>query len=650
MLNSINTPIAKLHAVIANAVLDNVDCTTPEMERAYMVASGKAQVYTQQLVTRLTGNLIARVSMPLIEDETVRVYLQGSKKRYFQSLNDSLLMVGFHSVLLSGFTNSAIVGKAIENWLFNDKIKTEQTLDVLAIAEQFISQLITDNILEKEEDTAQMDEGGYYKAHSLTKDLLELRVNTMIILWEQATPKMKPMRFPLTWQLDGTCELENFTFKEQVKQPFIDALNRMGHTQFKINPVIRAMVKRKLNKGGYTTTEQKREMNALIKLKTNDCYYLPHTPDYRGRVYPRGGLTTPAGCKDMRAAFDFMEYTKVDEYGLFLHVANAHGFDKISITDRLQWVKDNHIALMTTPSKTLYAERSRLAYIEYKETGISNIIARIDGTVSGVQITSGLFLDAKTGAAVNVSASSPDDKPKDLYGMVATKAIKLSNRGISKSLLEKYGRSLTKQPIMILAYGAGENKLIDSIKLFLAENEEKTTAARDLYKVIMQAIAKEFPAITRLNEQLQRELVESPLTKLVYKLSDMTVKIKPLNTDALKMVGNDYSCTLQGKGLPDSAALARGISPNIVHSFDSELLRKAVNIIDTDVSCIHDDIGVQTNQVRKALQAVRTAYVEVIKAEPLKQVYIGMDIEEEYWKDDNGLNLNDVLESTYLFS
>lgn len=649
MLNNINNPITRLFAEIQNAVADNAACETLEQECAFMVAGGKERIYLNTLASTLTGNIINRITANVVPEETIRVYAAGVKKKLEQSLNASLYMVACHSLLLSGYTNRDIIETALINWADEDNIMTSFKIDYSQVANDIVAQMQRDGILETEVEQAQTPDGAFFNAHGLVEGLIELRLATMIKLWDNAKPKMKPMLHKLTWQLNGTCELKNLTFKEEVTQDFIDSLNRMGHTPFKINRAIKAQVKRNLNRGVYPL-EQEQSFDELIRLDPDKVYYLPHTPDYRGRVYARGGLTTPSGVKDMRAAFDFAELTKVDEYGLFLHIANAYGYDKASITDRLQWVKDNHISLMTTPQKNLYAERARLAYIEYKETGYSNVICRIDGTVSGVQMTSGIFLDAKTGAAVNVGKSSPDDKPQDLYGLVAETALKLAKRGTDKALIAKYMRDLTKQPIMILAYGAGEKKLIDSIHDFLAAKGERTTNSKSVYKIIMAAIESAFPAITRLNKQLQREIEYNPLSKLSYQLSDIKVKFKPTNTEHLNLYGTSYTAKLVGKRLPDADALARGIAPNFVHSLDSELLRKAVNIIDTDVSCIHDDIGVQSGQVRKALQAVRTSYVEVIQSEPLKALYTGMKIPEEYFPDDNGLVLNDVLESAYLFS
>lgn len=658
MLNHINRPLTTEFALIQNEVNNTAECSTLEMECAHMVAGGKERVYLQQLATRLTGDLIKRLSNDVVQEAEITVYPEGSTKSRQQSLNGSIYMVACYSVLMSGYTSANILETALINWVDEDSIvQGDYNLHTLIsegvtykeLATKVVNQFILDGILKETTDEGMTEDGAPFRGHPATQEIQDLRISTMLDMWENAKPKMKPMLHPLTWRKDGTCELKNFTMNVQAKQAFIDTYNRMGHTGYKVNANIRAQIKRKLKKGVYDK-DQVQSMKAMLKLDPMKTYYFPHTPDYRGRAYARGGLTTFQGVKDIRAAFDFANYTTVNEEGLFLHIANACGQDKDSITNRIQWVRDSHMQLMDKPFTNLYAERARLAYIEYKETGVSNIICRIDGTCSGVQITSGLFLDANTAKAVNVAASSPDDKPYDCYGMVADEALLIRGKASDKAMIKKYHRDITKKVIMILAYGAGETTLIETVKEFLKENDERTSNAKAIYKLIMQAIENKFSAITKLNEHLQLELECTPLTKVVYKLSDITVKFNPKNSDHLNLYGTSYTAKLDGKSLPDSDALARGIAPNFVHSLDSELLRKAVNKIASDISCIHDDIGVQSGDIAKALAAVRSAYVEVIEAEPLKALYEAMGIIEEYEPEDNGLELSDVLESAYLFS
>ena len=652
MLNQINRPIVKLFAKIQNELKDNQACETAEQERAFMVAGGKDRIYFNQLATRLTGNLIHRVSADVVEEQEITVYPIKAKRGYTQSLNGSLYMVAAYSVLMSGYTSKEILETSIINWIGDDSVNVK--LDCKAVAMAIVNQFIIDGILSPEFDTGQLETGERFQAHPVTQEIQELRERTIIEMWDKAPPKMKPMIHPVTWSVNGTCELKNLTFKEQVKQHFVDSLNIMGHTGYKVNAQIKRELKRNLKKGLYDDGTEAQQTEATVKsmlaLDTNKVYYFPHTPDYRGRVYARGGMTTFQGIKDLRAAFDFAETVTADKNGLFLHIANAYGKDKLSLIDRYLWVGMNHEMLMNTKADTLYAERARLAYIEFVETGKSNIVCRIDGTCSGVQITSGLFLDANTANAVNVCKSLPEDTPSDLYNFVAEAALDAKGRESDKTMIRKYGRNLTKKVIMILAYGAGKDTLIDTIKAFLLDNEERTSNAKAIYALIMSAINKHYPSITKLNNDLQIELQEKPHHKIVYKLSDITVKIKATNSEHLNLYGSNYTAKLVGKFENDSKKLARGIAPNFVHSLDSEMLRIAVVNLNTDVSCIHDDIGVQSNQVSQALQAIRNAYYTVIKAEPLKELYRGMGILEEYEEEDNGMVLADMLESTYMFS
>jgi hypothetical protein len=649
MLNNLNKNIVKAAAQIQDDIEENSACSTLEQECAFMIAGGKDKIYLNELASKLTGTILQKLTDNIVDEETIEVFAEGAKRKHSQSLNASIYMVAAYSVLMNGYSSKDIIQTALINWADSDGISTEQNLNFADIAENIITQFIKDEVLVLEESTGQMPTGERFLGHAATSDILDLRLTTLAKLWEQATPKMKPMLHKITWNIKGQCELKNLNFNVDVKQAFIDTLNKVGHVAYKINPAIRAEIKRNLKRSVYNS-DQVLEMRAMLQLDPTKEYFFPHTPDYRGRFYARGGLTTFQGVKDIRAAFDFSESVKADEYGLFLHIANAHGMDKVSITDRIQWVRNSHTQLMTVKSQTLYAERARLAYIEYKETGLSNIVCRIDGTCSGVQITSGIYLDKKTGAAVNVAASSPDDAPQDCYGLVANKALKLCKKGIDKAIIEKYGRNITKPVVMLLAYGAGEAGLTQTVSDFLKDNNERTGNKLSLTRIIMEAIEIDFPAIKGLNVELQEELRDLPRKKLTYFLEDITVNIRPRNSEHLNLKGSNYTAKLIGKTLPDSAALARGIAPNFVHSIDSLILRKAVNNIDGDVSCIHDDIGIQSNKVREALQEVRTAFVNVIKAEPLRALYNGLGIGDEYEPQDNGLKLNDVLESTYLFS
>lgn len=643
MLNHLNKEIITAYTSIQADEDNNQACASLGQEIAYMVAGGKRRIYLNELASSQTGWLINKLTSNVVDEQEITVYPENAPSAK-QSLNATLYTVASYAVLMNGYTSQKLLATALEHWFEQDQPDFE-AMDWEALALDIVTIFIRDGILSGDEDQGRMNDGAWFSAFPATEEVLKHRIDSLETMWSKATPKMKPMLHKVTWQSNGTCEIPNLRLTCKGGAEYIAAFNRMNHTGFKINAAIRAEVLKELELCEMDE-EKERTLDALAELNPETTYYFPHTDDYRGRAYARGGLTTPQGIKELRACFDFARYTKVNEYGLFLHIANAYGQDKISIDERLQWVRNNHLYFMTTPQKNLYAERARLAYIEYKTTGESNVICRIDGTCSGVQLTSGLYLDAKTAKAVNVGASLPSDTPQDIYGIIADRAILLAN-GKEKKTFQDYHRNITKKVIMILAYGAGEQTRQKAVKEFLDEKGEKGNVKK-LEKLIMKAITLEAPAITKLNKNLQRLLKAKPTHKVTYKLSDVELKFSNFETEHLNVRGSVYSAKLVGSRNKDTDALARGSAPNFVHSLDSELLRKAVNIIDSDVSCIHDDIGCQSGEVIRALQAVRVAFVEVIERDPLADLYKALG--GEYIKQDNGLKLRDVLESTYLFS
>ena len=272
MLNNINRPIAKLFAAIQNEVAETAACSTPEMERAHMVAGGKERIYLNQLATKLTGNLINRLPVNVVDEEEVTVYANADGVKQprprTQSLNASLYMVACYSVLMSGYTSAAIIESALINWADEDSIKTTQELDFKEVAKSVTSNFIAAGILNPELEEGQMDTGERFKGHAASAEIQELRLVTIQKLWDAAPPKMQPMKHKLTWSLNGTCELKNLRLCVKGTQAFIDALNNAGHTAYKVNPAIRAEIKRKLKRGQYPA-DQQQTMRALLALDCN---------------------------------------------------------------------------------------------------------------------------------------------------------------------------------------------------------------------------------------------------------------------------------------------------------------------------------------------------------------------------------------------
>ena len=665
-LNAVNEVLIKEFAAIQVSIDDTQACSTLEMECAHLNARGKERLWLPQMATQLTGTMIARMA-DVIEEREIVVYPVGTGKRT-QGLNPSLKMVALYSTLMSGFTDVKTITTALDGWLQEDSIS--ENLDTEQLAIELVTSMINAEILNSDTGRAITDTGAWYEAHGCTEQINDLRVLTMRNLWEKAQPRMQPMKHTITWRADfkgnAICEIPNLKLmngKSTVSPDFIKAANKASHTGYVINSAIRAELELWLEAGempelpedeqaaleAVNKYEDKvRIVEELMLLPINETMYFPHTADWRGRFYARGGLTQFQSIKECKAIFDFARYVRpLDPKGLYLHVANAHGMDKVSITKRVEWVRDNMQEIIAGGLATdIYAKRSALALSEYSETGETNVICHIDGTCNGTQWTAVMFRDPKTGKLVNVCSSTLDDNPYDLYGVIAERAVKLAT-GAEKQAIQRHMRNLTKNPIMTLGYGAGDNTLIEQMTEFLAEKGEHANAKK-VIKAVMTAIKLEAPALTKLTANLKRILKAKPRNTLTWNAFDLEVKAENWSTEDLNLHGTSYTAKLTGTREADDDGLARGISPNYVHSMDSAHLRAVIRNATCELSCIHDSVGCPADMVLEVNQLIRVEFYNINQTDLLANIYEAL--EADYTDQRGKYDIKDVLEATYIFS
>lgn len=663
---NMNSKIAQAHADLS-VIGDNDTRATLEIECAEMYSRGQARLYMNDLAASMSGTFIAKLNDVVTEEEITPYITDSSKKPTPQSLNGSLKMVAVYSLIQSGYTNAQTIETALVNWFEQDGINTEQKLCFTSIAADLIEQLKVAELVEQEEGQAFL-EGAYFNVYGLTAEYNELRFTYMSNMWNKSEPKMTPMRHPVTWKTDGTCELPNLKLvkgKSKPKLAFIEAINKMNHTGYRINTAIRAELELWIENEAEHAPEMvddekvNRSLEAkhdakcaiimdLLELPINETFYFAHTSDWRGRVYPRGGLTQYQSIKEAKAIFDFAKEVEIkDTTGLYIQVANAHDMDKVSINDRIQWVKDNHAELMAgTLANNFYAKRAALALREVAETGKTAIICHIDGTCNGTQWTAAMYRDTKTGEHVNIMKADLSDLPRDLYGVIAEAAEKLAT-GKERAAFIKFGRGLTKTPIMTLGYGASEQTLIKGVTEYLRENEFKADSKK-VVKAIMTAIKRKAPSLIRLTNNLKRILKANPMHKLNWSAYDLEVVCQYLTTEHMDLKGNSYTAKLLGKALPDEEALRRGISPNYVHSLDSAHVRAIVRESKVGLSCIHDSIGCPANMVMETNKIIRTTFHHINKIDLVENIYNALGA--NYTAQNGELDINEVLESPYIFS
>jgi DNA-directed RNA polymerase len=167
--------------------------------------------------------------------------------------------------------------------------------------------------------------------------------------------------------------------------------------------------------------------------------YMPHTVDFRSRVYPQPSLN-PQGADYTKALLEFADGIALGEEGLRwlkIHVANLFGVDKVSYNDRVKWCDDNR-EMLTAISVNPYenrqwceADKPFQAYTAASDLSeayhcadptkhLSHTPIAMDGSCSGIQNLSLAFRDEVGGAYVNLL---PTDVPADIYKAVADKTI-----------------------------------------------------------------------------------------------------------------------------------------------------------------------------------------------------------------------------------
>ncbi|KAH0538839.1 hypothetical protein GP486_008754, partial [Trichoglossum hirsutum] len=206
--------------------------------------------------------------------------------------------------------------------------------------------------------------------------------------------------------------------------------------------------------------------------------YFPHNLDSRGRAYPLPGFLNPQGPDFVKALIEFEEGHPVETQEqadwLYIVTANAYGFDKSYLADRVAWCHENEEMILSCATDYQTDHRWMKAgdpfqflrmckeYKEFKEVGlgyVSHCVAPVDATCSGLQHYAAMLRDADMGRAVNLVPGLPR---QDVYGDVANITIRelvversagnASGR-VADDLL-KFGvtRKETKRQVMVVPY------------------------------------------------------------------------------------------------------------------------------------------------------------------------------------------------------
>ena len=432
--------------------------------------------------------------------------------------------------------------------------------------------------------------------------------------------------------------------------------------------------------------ESKREsMRRVIQIADEHVnygsLYMPHTLDFRGRMYPLPQDLNIQGDDFTRSLLEFSAGKPVgpDGMGWVCHaVAAAYGEDKMTLIDQITWCEVNAEALRVVALDPLGVGYEFLcgadkpwaflaacmALEDAYEGKPSHLPVHVDGTCNGLQHLSAMGLDSVGGTAVNLV----DGPRQDIYQEVADKVIAnvaVDTSGSARNWAGHISRKTVKRAVMTTPYGVTpegiRTQLISDGHLEGIPGEPLPNASymRDQLGVAIKSTIVKGKAIMFWMQNATKILCEEN------KAVTWTTPIGFICRQAYHKPDARRMSTLAGYTrvvVPNHTGELRlnkqvnSIAPNIVHSFDAAHLMMTVNSVsDLDVGCVHDSFATHSCDIPVLAKALRETFVKIYsddQLEKLKHAFIQSAGREETWMtppERGDLDIRDVLTSTYFF-
>lgn len=344
--------------------------------------------------------------------------------------------------------------------------------------------------------------------------------------------------------------------------------------------------------------------------------------DFRGRVYSSNRYATHQGPDQEKGAISFAAGLPCNEEGfewLLKAAAGHYGLSKKSWEERLQWGR-SHLEMICSvaeeplerlelwrgaddPWQFLQAARAIRQWLQDPSEPIGCPV-RMDQTCSAVGICSALLRDKRLARSTNLVGGTRHD----IYGVVAERVTLLLRREIEAgfgvggkhaAFWLDFGvdRALMKAPVMTSVYGASHFTLVDGLVAALEERggraelwqlqAQELAPARYLAKVIKQALQLEVQACLDLQAWLKQ--VSAAVIKTQNPLRWTSPSGWPMHLGQEMQDTVNTGTQLTGKprvrsrhreakeGELSANATNRGITANLVHSFDAALCHLVVS-------------------------------------------------------------------------
>ena len=413
-------------------------------------------------------------------------------------------------------------------------------------------------------------------------------------------------------------------------------------------------------------------MDAVRKFEDRERFFIPHSFDYRGRVYPIPAFLTPQDTDFGKSLLRFADgafMTPEAEEWLAFHVATQYGLDKSPMTERLEWTRDNFTLIKRIandpigclpdwenaeePWQFLAACDEYYHCVIAADRSFTQLPVATDATCSGLQVLSGLARDKNTAKLVNVL---PSDRPQDAYKVVAEAAKPYCPASIQPYM----DRKVVKRVVMTVPYNAKPHSNRGYIREALLEKgvvidkddlTKTVKAVRDTMNdvvpgpmAVMSWIEKEVAkAIDNGKEYLEWVTPSGFVVhqKLMKRLTQ-TMELQLLGRCKI-MVAYDDSDKVDRQKHKNTTA------PNLIHSLDASLLHLAATRFNAPIALIHDSVLCRATDMSQLSAVVRETYMHLFAEHDYLNDFasqIGAETDPPIIGD---LEPESVIESTYFF-
>lgn len=397
---------------------------------------------------------------------------------------------------------------------------------------------------------------------------------------------------------------------------------------------------------------------AARSMQAYDKFWYVYQVDYRGRMYPVSGPLNPQGSDVQKALLRAADGELIDTpealYWFKLAIAAKFGIDKLSPSDCIKWVDDNHDSIIQAATDPLDSgafewwgtcdkplqfmafafEYKR--YCEGPETFLSRLATGMDGTCNGLQNYSALLRDEIGGRATNLISDSTG-VPNDIYGDVARSSYtRLLSCAVSNErtmwMEAGFNRGLTKKSVMTQVYGStygtcrksildycNEKALFDEeIRYDMAEYAAKLVWSGIGDVVVCAPVAMSW--LRKCSSLIMKEGADyitwlTPSGHRVVQIYD--------EEDVLRVstrIGSKVQIRLsynQGSDVPDKKRHRNALPPNFIHSVDSAhmalVTAAMVRLMGMGIFMhfIHDDFGVLPKHAATLARVIREEFVKM---------------------------------------